>query len=414
MENIQLYLGILVGLVTGIVLGWALLQKTIKSSFEIKESENKRDLLSISEKSKKLEEQLQEGRGALKKALTDLSELQNQKLVVEKNGTGLKARIKELETEIAKTNDSHGKVLEERDSLKLLAADSEKEANRLNKEIKTIQGKHFEMQTDCERVKSDFEKKNQELEGTKNELVIVTSKKNLAEEKIGTLENRLETLIKENAQVDSFKNRLLEYETRSKELENELKISREISGDLKQQNAVFEERVRSSEAQLKEKRVSFDKIFEEAEDLKKELSVECARRSSAEERMLLIPRLEAEIASLKNEISKVKTTSELLGKHERQLQEIKAIQGKMVDENSSLKQKTFASNILEIKGALEKAVEAYNKTVGLIDGRSLVQGGRRLEIEIQPSHEPDTSDFSDLKNTEEQFVQIDGTEPRNF
>ncbi|MBF0409567.1 MAG: hypothetical protein HQM10_19660 [Candidatus Riflebacteria bacterium] len=373
MENIQLYLGIFIGSIVGIVIGWALLQKTIKAPFESRELDLRSDLSAAAEKAKKLEQQFNEGKSTLKKLQDDLSLVQNKKAEMEKNLNETSRKLKEFEAAAGHSTKHFNDLQTENNKNKARNSELEKEISELSLEANKLR-------TQASELKKDSEKSHKELEQTKKDLSLTSSKKLNAEEKVEIMEKKLETLTRESIELENIKNK---YSENVKTLES----LKEAHSKAEKQSAVYEEKSKQLESQLLEKKTLLEKVLEESDDLKKELSVECARRSTAEEKLALIPRLEHEISSLKTEIAASGSTRELLQNYEKQFEEIKSLQGRMVSENMALKQKSFASNILEIKEALEKAVEAYNKTVGLIDNRLLVQGEKHLEIEIATNRE---------------------------
>ena len=230
-------------------------------------------------------------------------------------------------------------------------------------------------------------KKIAEIDALKTAKEELNSAKARAEERILALE----PLVKQVAE-------LKQYEAEVISLREKLQSSQQHSTELSKQLEADKERI--SELQIAQK--SANEKIEKLEEQIREFSATKERMRS----------LEQENASLLKENEQLQN----IEAHLKQIDEIKDMYGRSLEENQILRDEQMVRHFTDIKDGLRQSIQAYNRMLGMIDN-PLLADSRIIEIEmdksekVKPAASPERTVEEDLDNLEtetDDLKKIDG------
>ena len=238
----------------------------------------------------------------------------------------------------------------------------EESEKRLTEELREIQGKLAQTGRDIQALETRLKDEKSSRSLIEDKIQYLENEKNqLHHQLIGVIEN-LKNEEKKNSDLKILNHRLQEdiEQVKKDKIESEISL------------AHFKDQLRQRESQCHDLRLAMEKLDHELEIAHKELRNEALKRSIAEEKLFKIPVLEKEIQEYRDELVSLKTINERLSFQEKQIQEIKAAYTTEMKEKATEKYQKFAGQIYEVKVGLEKAIDAFNRTIGMVDQRYLV------------------------------------------
>ncbi|MBF0502646.1 MAG: hypothetical protein HQM09_21090 [Candidatus Riflebacteria bacterium] len=167
-------------------------------------------------------------------------------------------------------------------------------------------------------------------------------------------------------------------ENKKRDLEQNVALLESRATDQEKRLEETTARLQTKTAECEKVAAELEKVGSERINLSNRLLDEMFKRSLAEERLFKVGVLERENAELRAENLELKMRCEKITYHDKQLDEIKSLHEDAFDEGNVRRQEQFANRLFDMKRGLERAVEAYNHTVGLLDQRFTLLGGATL------------------------------------
>jgi len=244
----------------------------------------------------------------------------------------------------------------------------EKENAGLTDLLKEAKQKASHLESEMGILQKNLQEAQRRCKSSEERLQIETSMKNQAEDKLP----RIGALEKENSELASD---IAQLRRKNADLESKTKDLAQVSDALHALKAGYHELLQGktqAESQLSEARIKIDRDRDEMIQTSETLQKEVLRRSIIEDRLFRVQVIEKENSEIRDEILDLKATVERLRFQEKQIQEIRDSYQSELESNVSQKQQKLIGHIFEMKTGLEKAIEAFNQTIGLFDQRCLV------------------------------------------
>jgi len=259
-----------------------------------------------------------------------------------------------------------------------------KEKKHLCDKIKSTESRLKEIEGMYKDAQKKIEELREKMNSVEEDFKIEGKKRKETEEKIESLEKENAAL---NRALSEERNCTEQEKLKSRNLENsfaaiarELGCEAKVGAEIEHVVSDFKKELQRKDRQIEDFRGQVEKLRAKYDEIQKELGNELRKRSIAEEKLFKITVLEKENRELRHELLELKTSLERITFQEKQIQEIKAVYSEETRERAAQKFERFAGQIFEIKVGLEKAIDAFNRTVGLLDNRYLIG----LEPQVQP------------------------------
>lgn len=249
-------------------------------------------------------------------------------------------------------------------------------------------------------------------------------------DKFKTVEQRLQS---SNELADKLEKQLQEATTELKhEVEERATLEEKVKKieileknieDLKKserESIKFQEKLSSAEATLAETRKSLAEKQEEISEFKVRIDNLSEELSESKDKNAEFSVLAEKVKSLEEVKKQLLVENEQLRAMKdqlSQLDEIKQMYGKSLEENHILRNQDLAKHFVEIKDGLEQSIKAYNKMLNLVDDPALTDN-KVIEIEAKKTTAEDDSKLGiseeeildKFENDTDDLTKIDGDE----
>jgi DNA repair ATPase RecN len=151
------------------------------------------------------------------------------------------------------------------------------------------------------------------------------------------------------------------------------------------EGAALTERLHQRDEQVRALEARLQQMQSGQESLSRDLTLEAARRATAEEKAARVGLLEEKTRKLEIENGKLlRENGELCKASEdlAQFERMKTSYEKALEENSFLKQQHFVRNFVEIRKGLDQSLQAYQKAFGMFDPKAVLETGKWTDLPL--------------------------------